>query len=445
MDLLRITTEQLTPKNLLGLLALCFFTIQPWNRHLADVFWLLLSMISLCYVVSKKYHGHTFNTPKPLKTLLYLCALMPLVSLISFLTSPLDTLELSLLEPDTRWLLIIPVILAMRDTHFGPQWILVLLFSYAISTLISASSEIAYLTHLYKRADGDENAVPYGMFNATVALMLLTYFISPYIKQITNTKAKVILVRGLVFIVFILASIAAFLSGTRAAVLLIPIVIVIIYSINYGPKKALMGMSILLILGITVLAVSPNSAFKTNLKYAYTNTSNYFLLENKESKLNSMGQRLEQWKESWCIFKLHPLLGTGPRSFQQAHQAYGGKSHCNAVQYLKQGSYQAHSMYFNTLGTLGITGIILTLILFLTFLHTAITALKKDSTVSKLGGSLLLTVITCHAINGITLDLWFMNHVMDKNLIVLAIPLVLIFYKQEQKTLPFKRKTTIEL
>jgi len=429
-NLIQTTTQQLTPKNLLGILALLFFTIQPWDRHLADALWLLLSLSSLCYVAQKKYQGHNFNTPKPLKTLLWLCALMPAVSVISYLASPLDTLSPKLLEPDTRWLLITPIILALRDTQMGPKWVLLLISSYAISTFMSAAIETNYLTNLAIRANGDENAVPYGMFNATIGLMLLTFFMSPYIKQKANhnNKNKVRITRALLLIIFSLAITSAFLSGTRAAILVLPIVITLLYFMHYRFKKSLIGLTLLLGIGVVFIGSQAESAFVKRLITVPAKLTSYFVKNDRTSKLGN--QRLEQWKESWCIFTIHPILGTGPRTFKYAHQTYGGKDHCNATQALKQGSYQAHSVYFNTLGTLGMAGILFSLLLSLAFLRAGINAFKQSCKTTKLGGSLLITVIACHAINGITLDLWFMNHVMDKNLIVLALPLLLIYHRK---------------
>ncbi len=427
--------QHLSTKNLLALLALCFFTTQPWDRHLADVFWLLLSLTSLGYVAITKYQGHSFNAQKALKTLLWLFALMPLVSVISYLASPLDTLAPTLLEPDTRWLLIIPIILALRDTQIGPKWVLLLISSYAISTFMSATIETNYLTNLTGRASGDENAVPYGMFNATIALMLLAFFINPHLNKLfrqepnkppKNKNCKNMIIRSLLLLVFTLSAIATFLSGTRAAVLLLPVVMIGLYSIHYPAIKALISLIILLGLGTVLIITQPQSAFVSKLISTPSTITSYFVINDRASKLKN--PRLEQWKESKCIFTLHPLLGTGPRSFKYAHQAYGGEDHCNAVQYLKRGSYQAHSVYFNTLGTLGLTGMLTSLLLSLALLRTGINAFKQTNPTSKLGGSLLITVLACHAINGITLDLWFMNHVMNKNLLILALPLVLIFH-----------------
>ncbi|MEY8252856.1 MAG: O-antigen ligase family protein [Colwellia sp.] len=417
--------QQLTPKNALALLALGFFIIQPWDRYLADAFWLLLSLSSLIYICTKKYLGQSLNTPEPLKNLLWLFTLMPLVSVISYLASPLDALTPKALEPDTRWLLIIPIILAMCNTQIGPKWVLAFIAAYAVSTFTSATIETNYLTHLGARANGDENAVPYGMFNATIALMLLAYFISPYIKNAPQKQHKVKIARTLIFIIFALAVAAAFLSGTRSAILVLPIVITLLYTMHYNLKKTLIGLTLLLGLGAVFIGVQTDSSFVKRLISTPVKVSSYFIKNDRTSKLRN--PRLEQWKESTCIFTIHPILGTGPRSFKYAHQTYGGKGHCDAVQYLKQGSYQAHSVYFNTLGTLGLAGIVATLLLSLTLIRTGITAFKQNNNTIKLGGSLLITAVACHAINGINLDLWFMNHVMDKNLLVLGLPLLLIF------------------
>jgi O-antigen ligase len=431
MDLLKNTALQFNLKNLLGLLALCYFAVQPWDRYLADAFWLLLAFTCLIYVSIKKYQGYDFDTPKPLKNLFWIFTLFPVISILSYALSPLDTLTPKVLEPETRWLLIIPMILAMRDKQIGPKWILALLTAYAASTFISAAQETHWLSRLDIRANGDENAVPYGMFNATIAMMLLTYFISPYIKQLYGQKNKRILIRSVILIIFFLAFVASFLSGTRAAALLFPIMATLLYMTHYSFKKGIFSLGLFLLLGAALNFSQPNNAIETRIIQATDNLQNYFINGENVNQHTSVGQRLEQWKESWCIFTKHPVLGTGPRSFRNAHTIYGGEEYCKAKQawHSKGGSYQAHSVYFNTLSTLGLAGIIVLLLLFWRCLTITFTAFNRPDKVTKLGASLLLTVITCHVINGFTLDLWFMNHVMNKNLIVVVLPLLLIFNK----------------
>ncbi len=426
MTLTQAAIQQLSFKNTLGLLALLFFTVQPWDRHLADALWLATSLTSFMYISIKKCQGHLFNIPKPLKTLIWLFTLMPVVSVISYLASPLDNLTARVLEPDTRWLLIIPIIIALRDTQISPKWVLALICSYAVSSFLSAFIETSYLTELWKRANGDENSVPYGMFNSTIAAMILAFYLSPYITQDKKHKSR--LLKPLVLFAFILASTATLLSGSRAAMLLIPLVVIALYLLNFNVKKSIKKLIIILGVGTILVSLQSESAFMKRMVGIQDRVASYFVIGDKTSRLHN--QRLEQWNESLCIFTKQPILGTGPRSFKQAHQAFGGEDQCDALQFLPQGSYQAHSVYFNTLSTLGLTGTIISLILVLAFMHIAFQAFRQQSKTENLGGSLLIAVIICHIINGLTLDLWFMNHVMNKNLIALALPLTLIYSKK---------------
>ncbi len=422
----------LSLKSVFALLLVFYFSIQPWDHQLADAAWILLSILSLLYIGMHKFHGHSFKVPKQLKIIFWLFTLMPLASIISYIASPLDTLSTSMLEADTRWLLVIPMIIALRELKVGPYWILTMLVAYALSTFTSAFIETQYLSNLRTRANGDENAVSYGMFNATIALLLLSFFVSSYIKDKTLNHRPTI-ARGAVFIVFALSCLATFLSGTRAAIILIPIGIFIIYAINYSKTKATLGIILLVSVGALLTATQPNSAFVKRLLTAPDKVSNYFIKHDRKSRLQI--PRLEQWAESWCIFKKHPVAGTGPRSFKQAHQAYGSEDHCNAIQTLRQGSYQAHSLYFNTLATLGSLGLIALLLIFTQLIKVALITLKNKSTskTAILGALLLVSIIISHLINGLTLDLLFRNHIIDKFLIVIALPIILIFYKQPEK------------
>jgi O-antigen ligase len=415
---------------ILGVLCITYFAIQPFSRHIADIFWITLSLTSIAFLIITKIKGQPHNTPKPLKHLLLLCALMPIVSIISYIASPLD-LPINLLEPDLRWWLVIPIILAMRANHIGPVWIISFLVAYSASTFISAGLETNWYTHMTNRANGDENAVPYGMFNSTISALLLVVFVSSYVKQISTSNKMKYTLRGVILAIASLALLAAVASGTRAALILIPITIIFIYLTHYPLKKSISISAIIVISLSAGLYFSPPNAVKQKLTHAYDNTYNFFAIGDRKSKLTSMGQRLEQWKESWCIFKITPLTGSGPRSFSEAHQTYGGPSNCDATQYRAHGDYQAHSLYFNQLGTLGILGILSMGYWFIYATKLSWGQRNSKNNIIKLGASMMLIVILCFLVNGITLDLWFKNHVMDKHLLIWALPLLLMFYRPE--------------
>ena len=418
----------------IGLGALCciYFAIQPFDRHLADIFWIILSLTGMAFLAWARLNKQTLETPKPLQYALWLCAILPVVSIISYLASPITNLPINLLEPDLRWWLIIPIILAMRANGIGPKWLLVFLTTYTLATFISAGLETNWYSNLSIRANGDENAVPYGMFNATIAALLLTLFVSPYIKSQFSSKKITILIRTTILVLCALATLAAIASGTRAALILIPITIVFIYLLHYPLKKSIPIATGLVVLLITSVWLSPPNAVKSKMANAYDNTYHFFAVGDRASKLTSVGQRLEQWRESWCIFKITPITGSGPRSFSEAHQTYGGTQYCNATQYRDHGDYQAHSLYFNHLGTLGIIGV---LSMGLWFAYSIRISWQRRNTLNptiELGSSLMLVTILCFFVNGITLDLWFKNHVMDKHTLIWALPLLLIFYKQSE-------------
>lgn len=416
----------------IGLGALCciYFAIQPFDRHLADIFWIILSLTGMAFLAWARLNKQTLETPKPLQYALWLCAILPVVSIISYLASPITNLPINLLEPDLRWWLIIPIILAMRANAIGPKWLLVFLTTYTLATFISAGLETNWYSNLSIRANGDENAVPYGMFNATIAALLLTLFVSPYIKSQFSSKKITILIRTTILVLCALATLAAIASGTRAALILIPITIVFIYLLHYPLKKSIPIATGLVVLLITSVWLSPPNAVKSKMTIAYDNTYNYFAIGDRSSRFTSLGQRLEQWRESWCIFKINPITGSGPRSFSEAHQAYGGQNHCNVEQTLHHGTYQAHSLYFNHLGTLGIIGV---LSMGLWFGYSIRISWQRRNILNptiELGSSLMLVTILCFLVNGITLDLWFKNHVMDKHTLIWALPLLLIFYSK---------------
>lgn len=427
-----IPFKAFSPQFILGGLLVTYFTLQPWFRTLSNDVWFITSIISSSYIVylyiSKQ--RNLLNLPRQLKQTLWLCTLIPIISIISYLFSPLENLPLSSLEPDSRWLLIIPIIIAFRAANVGPAWIIFSLSAYTLSAFTSSLIETNLFQNLNLRANGDENAVTYGMYNATIAVMILAIFTSSYIKNKFPNLIYRKIIRTTLTGIFVIGSISAFLSGTRASVMLLPIMIIFLYAIQYSVKKAIIGSGIILIAFTVFLYSNQQSALVEKFISTPGKITSYLEKGDMRSKLTSTGQRLENWKETWCIFKKYPLLGTGPRSFSLAHQKYGGPDQCNAIQSQEEGFLQAHSVYFNTLGTLGIFGFICIALLFITSIKHGKLALKNHNSSIRLGGLLLITALLSHAINGITVDLWYKNHAISKNLLIWALPLILIFSPQ---------------
>jgi len=416
---------------LLGLLLCSYFTVQPWDRHAADAAWVLISLISAGVIIQKKAKNYSLSTPKELKNIYWVMAAIPVVSIICFITSPLPDLPTRYLEPDIRWFLAIPMIMAFRELKLTPIWILIAFSCYALSSFLTAMLDTQYLSKLTIRIDGDENAVPFGMFTATIALLVLIFFTSEWIKKQFTSKQARLLTRTFLLLLFSALVITTYLSGTRAAFALILIGIVLLYILVYPLKKSITGITLLLTTLILLVISNSESALLQKLLSAPERVSSYFETYDTQSRLKN--QRLEQWIEASCIFKKHPLTGTGPRSFREAHQTYGGKEHCDAVQHLKQGAYQAHSVYFDTLFSKGLLGIMIFSALILSLIKAMKTRWQSHSDHIRLGCLLLFMAMASHLINGLTLDLWFKNHVMGKNLIVLVLPLALIFHKHTQQ------------
>lgn len=415
-------------QTLFGGLCLAYFAVQPFNIYTADAIWLALALASLVFVIVKTIRKESFDIPKELRTLLWLCACFPLVSIISYLFTPLDDLTPDRLEPDTRWLLIIPIIIAMRAVRIGPTWIIAFLCTYAFSAFISVSIETHWYSRMDIRADGHENAVPFGMFNATVAGMLLAVLFFPKLKEMVFPIHTTI-IRIIVVIAALAAIIATLLSGTRAAVLLIPVIIFALIFLYLPKTKSIPIVVVVMLLFAGTAYLTKDTQINKKIQKGFINAHEYITTQSTSSIKTSLGQRLEQWRESWCIFTKYPLLGTGPRSYRNAHQAYGGTEHCNGQQlnwYYKSkgGSYQAHSLYLNTLATTGLAGMLLLGWFFYRSTQFGLAVQRKTTPAIHFAGILLLIVIVSHLFNGLTLDLWFRNHVMNKNVLIWALPVL---------------------
>lgn len=405
-----------------GVLILLFFAITPWDRMWAEYCFFILSLTSSIQLLILKASHRTINTPKECKKIIWFFILIPATSVISYTLSPLDNLSTGVLEPDTRWLLFIPIFITSLHNRIHPNWAIGALAIYCISAFSKGLIETNFATEMWRRAWGDENPNPFGMFNAVISLMLICYVLisTKNISKLTLKSAALPLTIGACIM---LGIISTYFTGTRTALFLLAVGMMIFLITNLKSKVSWVIVGGTLILSIFILSTPSGHALKERIA-SIPNKASAFIT--KGSSNNSTGQRLEQWRGSICGFLKHPITGTGPRSAREAFGKYSGKDDCNLTLQVEPGPRQTHSLFFNTLLTLGSLGILVFAAFFTLLLKTAKKYYSSTGQWVKIGASMLFIYVLGMAINGIALDMWFRNYMVNKNLMALLLVYIII-------------------
>jgi O-antigen ligase len=420
--------------HLYGLLITLFLVVTPWNRIWAEYVWIIIALTAIIQLINHKVTSTPHQAlPKEIVRLNYIFVLIPIVSILSFIFSPLEDLPAKLLEPDLRWLLFIPMVIAIYRSRVNPNWVFIALSLHCISAFSECLVETNFLANLNIRARGDANANPFGMYNAMITLMLASYLLSSSKETVPAFNKHIF---TLILIVIIsLGTLSVILTGTRTAIFALLIGLILL-SITMLKKKRVWFFTGIAFVCLS-LFISTSSGEKLSKRFLTIpeKAMQFFTYETEAQRKNaarySTGQRLEQWRGSVCVFQKHPILGTGPRSAKQAFTKYGNKENCNLYLTAKRGPRQTHSMYFNTLLTLGIAGILVFSLLFASLIKLTKSQLSNSNKTARLGAIMLSMYLIAMAINGIALDMWFRNYMVNKNLIALLLPLIIMAWQQK--------------
>jgi O-antigen ligase len=197
------------------------------------------------------------------------------------------------------------------------------------------------------RASGAYNAILFGDFSALTAALLLAYLVS----QQTSWKVKVV-----ACISFICAAQAMLMSGTRGAWLglaasafLILIFFLKSHSTVRTVRSSLLIFSIAaLVIGLTALT---NSNINARIQSGYEEFQLYTSGLNPNT---SVGLRLQMWEAGVKMWLKNPIIGSGlgDYSLDLAMMIETGESK------MPHHFGEAHSLFFEFLGTTGILGFI---------------------------------------------------------------------------------------
>jgi O-antigen ligase len=206
--------------------------------------------------------------------------------------------------------------------------------------------------HEFHRADGAYNAILFGDYASLIAVICL-------VLALLGKDSKWL--RLLAFISFLCASQAALMSETRGAYIAIPIagmLVALFFVITSAASKRqlLLNLGALAITGIilTTLAIN-NPHLKPRLESTVSEFNGYISGNDTET---SVGLRFQMWEASVRMWQKHPIIGSGLGDFSIDLQKQMDTGESKMTEHFGE----AHSLYFEFLGTTGSLGFLMILL-----------------------------------------------------------------------------------
>lgn len=122
---------------------------------------------------------------------------------------------------------------------------------------------------------------------------------------------------------------------------------------QYLSKKIGLFLSVLFVLLITAMAITPKTKLVSRVTEAYTEVQQYFSPEEQQEK-TSVGARLELWKSALLMVKEKPVLGLGSAGATQKRQLQNQEG---IISEYAASFTHAHNQYLDNLSKLGFLGL----------------------------------------------------------------------------------------
>ncbi len=342
--------------------------------HINSVVTVLLTLTSIVWYFQykPKYHLSMLH-----KSILVTFAFYFGVYLVSFTINAfignLEEPKLKYIEHEVRMLFFIPIFLLFYKLTLSDK-----IFWYATNFAAITSGIYALIYKLWLfpdpifRVKGAYNAIIFGDISILLSFLCLSSF------SLFRKKNKCYLI--LILTSFILGLIATFLSGTRGAWITIPIFTIILFLQMANHLKLHVRLLILgfIFLFFFITYKLPYFQIKKRLVEVVNDVTAYY--DGNKKIFGSSMERIECWQAALDIIKEHPIIGTGPGSYQPiVHKMIKqGKRHPIISRY-----NQPHNIFLDAMVNCGTFGLIAILSIFIcpfvVLLHQIKTqAIKRD-------------------------------------------------------------------
>ncbi|HEY9281110.1 MAG TPA: O-antigen ligase family protein [Eoetvoesiella sp.] len=258
------------------------------------------------------------------------------------------------LDPSTRYLAAIPILLLLLSVRMRLCW----LWAGLVAGCVSAAGISLWQVELQglERAEGFTNAIQFGDIVLSMSMLCAAGLFWTGAQGPHAKRWQAALIVG------ILAGFYSFVaSGTRGGWLAVPpmmLLFAIAFLTRKNLKRTLLGGSALILaFGISV-AMVPNNSIKRGYDAAISNIDDYLKTHNAES---SVGGRLEMWRMAYINIPQRPILGWSDKDYAAQLQRLvdEGKAHPRV---LRLG--HAHNNYLQEWIRQGLVGLLALLALY---------------------------------------------------------------------------------
>lgn len=320
--------------------------------HIGSIIFTLIILLGLIVLIKEKKQAHLFDSEKKYFYIIlaYLCIHFISLSYNSLIINRFD-FSISDMDQQLRLLLIIPFALLFRQKKLpcSTFWISVNIGAW-LSGFYAIYQLLVYST---LRATGSYHPIAFA--DISLALAFLSFSSLSYFRF--NNKFFSLLP----ILSFFFGLSATILSGSRGALIALPI-FVLVMLIQYKSQKYLL---LLLLIAASLLLYQVDKAnnfyMKKRLVSTYTN-----LIQTKQlwdSGKPSKEIRFDLWHSAYHVIKRHPLIGIGQEAFQNETKKL--IEHKIIPNNKKSISYETHNQLLFDATACGLSGGIFSFLLFL--------------------------------------------------------------------------------
>jgi len=256
------------------------------------------------------------------------------------------------LDHEVRFLAFGVILYLFHRTGLKP-W--TLWYGAATAAIICGVFSVYYIYGLSAgdRATGSYNAIAFGNISLAMGFISLTglrYF---------HEKHPALAVVPLLALAC--GMLAAFLSGTRGALVTIPF-LGMIFFIQLGSFRRPWRSRLVLVLAVSLLSAGlyhlPGSSLDQRVRTGYVQAKAFFNGEGTGDYV----VRLAMWQEGWRMFVDHPMIGWGKEGYRKVIQEKAARN--QVPESIKKFS-SPHNMYLTNMAAYGVTGLLILLFIFI--------------------------------------------------------------------------------
>lgn len=297
------------------------------------------------------------------------------------------------MEEHLRLLQFIPIYILLRQIVLRHDVLWIGLIAGAVGAGIVAAVQVTWLNQ--GRADGAYNAIQFGSLSLIMGFAALSAA-PAYARRGGLWSA-------LPWIAFVAGISACVLSGTRGALIFLPVgaILAVAYFRSTIDRRIIVLLLLLPVVVIASALAAPGGYLSTRLESTIDNITAYE--PGGERSSTSVGRRLDMWITSARIIAERPITGVGLGRFRDAMQPYVDRGMAGAA---VLDHTDAHNVYIDTQLTRGVAGTVALLMMLGIPVVRGLAGMCRSDLSVKAWAYVVAVIATGYAVQGLTSQLF---------------------------------------